>query len=70
MKYWIKAKNRFKAQPLSTPEYIDLMIEKEKAEAKPGFIQWIQSLDAMKEQALIISKDSEKEALLPPEASK
>jgi len=33
-----------KPNPLSTPDYIDLMIEFEKQEAKPGFQDRIQSL--------------------------
>uniref|UniRef100_A0A3B3SND6 Septin-type G domain-containing protein n=1 Tax=Paramormyrops kingsleyae TaxID=1676925 RepID=A0A3B3SND6_9TELE len=54
--------------PLSTPEYIDLLIESEKAEAKPGFMERIKYLEAMKEQAVIIQKVINKEELLPSEA--
>nr|XP_023676740.1 uncharacterized protein LOC111848744 [Paramormyrops kingsleyae] len=57
-----------KPNPLSTPEYIDLLIESEKAEAKPGFLQRIQSLEAMREQAVIIQKVINNEELLPFEA--
>ncbi|KAL1279163.1 hypothetical protein QQF64_025836 [Cirrhinus molitorella] len=44
--------------PLSTPDYIDLMIESEKQEAKPGFQDRIQSLMEVKKKAEIISKVS------------
>ncbi|XP_048825996.1 uncharacterized protein LOC125704467 isoform X2 [Brienomyrus brachyistius] len=57
-----------KPNPLSTPEYIDLLIKSEKAEAKPGFLQRIQSLEAMKEQAVIIQKVINNEELSPFEA--
>ncbi|XP_056246295.1 uncharacterized protein LOC130178251 [Seriola aureovittata] len=42
--------------PLTTPEYIDLLIEGEKSEAKEGYQARIQSLEAMKDRAKIISK--------------
>ncbi|XP_072553866.1 uncharacterized protein [Paramormyrops kingsleyae] len=57
-----------KPNPLSTPEYIDLLIKSEKAEAKPGFLQRIQSLEAMREQAVIIQKVINNEELSPSEA--
>ncbi|CAL8347481.1 unnamed protein product [Merluccius merluccius] len=44
--------------PLSTPEYIDLIIEVEKSEAKEGYLARIQSLETMKEKAQIIAKAS------------
>uniref|UniRef100_A0A667Y1T6 AIG1-type G domain-containing protein n=1 Tax=Myripristis murdjan TaxID=586833 RepID=A0A667Y1T6_9TELE len=44
--------------PLTTPEYIDLLIEGEKSEAKEGYLARIQSLEAMRERATIISKVS------------
>ncbi|KAL1279172.1 hypothetical protein QQF64_025845 [Cirrhinus molitorella] len=47
-----------KPNPLSTPDYIDLMIESEKQEAKPGFQDRIQSLMEVRKQAEIISKVS------------
>ncbi|XP_056311176.1 uncharacterized protein LOC130222672 [Danio aesculapii] len=47
-----------KPNPLSTPDYIDLMIESEKQEAKPGFTDRIQSLMEVKVKAEIISKVS------------
>uniref|UniRef100_A0A667ZJD1 Fibronectin type-III domain-containing protein n=1 Tax=Myripristis murdjan TaxID=586833 RepID=A0A667ZJD1_9TELE len=46
--------------PLSTPEYIDLLIEGEKSEAKEGYLARIQSLEAMREGARIISKVSKR----------
>ncbi|KAK9538352.1 hypothetical protein VZT92_003527 [Zoarces viviparus] len=42
--------------PLTTPGYIDLLIEGEKSEAKEGYKARIQSLMAMKDKAKIISK--------------
>ncbi|RXN13398.1 hypothetical protein ROHU_009770 [Labeo rohita] len=45
-----------KPNPLSTPDYIDLMIESEKQEAKPGFQDGIQSLMEARKKAEIISK--------------
>ncbi len=53
-----------KPNPLSTPDYIDLMIESEKQEAKPGFQDRIQSLMEVRNKAEIISKVSTG-ALLP-----
>ncbi|XP_016390141.1 uncharacterized protein LOC107725409 [Sinocyclocheilus rhinocerous] len=47
-----------KPNPLSTPDYIDLMIESEKQEAKPGFQDRIQSLMEVRKKAEIISKVS------------
>ncbi|XDV26140.1 hypothetical protein PO909_029918 [Leuciscus waleckii] len=47
-----------KPNPLSTPDYIDLMIESEKQEAKPGFQDRIQSLMGVRKKAEIISKVS------------
>ncbi|XP_073691414.1 uncharacterized protein [Garra rufa] len=47
-----------KPNPLSTPDYIDLMIESEKQEAKPGFQDRIQSLMEVRKVAEIISKVS------------
>ncbi|XP_029930631.1 stonustoxin subunit beta-like [Myripristis murdjan] len=41
--------------PLSSPEYIDLLIEGEKSEAKEGYLARIQSLEAMRKRATIIS---------------
>uniref|UniRef100_A0A673I3H6 Uncharacterized LOC107715042 n=1 Tax=Sinocyclocheilus rhinocerous TaxID=307959 RepID=A0A673I3H6_9TELE len=47
-----------KPNPLSTPDYIDLMIESEKQEAKSGFQDRIQSLREVRKKAEIISKVS------------
>ncbi|KAG1968290.1 uncharacterized protein LOC120489817 isoform X2 [Pimephales promelas] len=52
-----------KPNPLSTPDYIDLMIESEKQEAKSGFQDRIQSLMEVRKKAEIISKVSTGEAL-------
>lgn len=41
-----------KPNPLSTPDYIDLMIESEKQEAKPGFRDRIQSLMEVRKKAV------------------
>ncbi|XP_055487367.1 uncharacterized protein LOC129694670 [Leucoraja erinacea] len=53
--------------PLSTPAYIDLMIQSEKEEAKPGFKERIQTLREVKEQAELIQKVENNENLLPGE---
>lgn len=45
-----------KPNPLSTPEYIDLLIQGEKSEAKTGWMQRVQSLEAMREKALTMVK--------------
>ncbi|KAK2917139.1 hypothetical protein Q8A67_001513 [Cirrhinus molitorella] len=52
-----------KPNPLSTPDYIDLMIESEKQEAKPGFQDRIQSLMEVRKKAEIIRKVSTGEVL-------
>ncbi|XP_067222592.1 uncharacterized protein [Chanodichthys erythropterus] len=52
-----------KPNPLSTPDYIDLMIESEKQERKPGFIDRIRSLMDVRKKAEIISKFSTGELL-------
>ncbi|XP_068196037.1 uncharacterized protein [Antennarius striatus] len=49
--------------PLTTPEYIDMLIEGEKAEAKPGHKARIQSLELMKDRAKIISKVAKRDKL-------
>uniref|UniRef100_A0A8C4RMD4 Septin-type G domain-containing protein n=1 Tax=Erpetoichthys calabaricus TaxID=27687 RepID=A0A8C4RMD4_ERPCA len=56
--------------PLSTPDYIDLLINNEKQEAKPGFMERIKSLEEVKQQAVIIQKVINKEELLPSEKLK
>ncbi|XP_052407409.1 uncharacterized protein si:ch73-170d6.2 [Carassius gibelio] len=52
-----------KPNPLSVPDYIDLMIESEKQEAKPGFKDRIKSLSEVRKKADIISKVSRGEVL-------
>ena len=49
--------------PLSTPEYIDLLIEGEKLECKEGYLTRIQSLEKIKGNAQIMDKVSKKELL-------
>ncbi|XP_035526197.1 LOW QUALITY PROTEIN: stonustoxin subunit beta-like [Morone saxatilis] len=49
--------------PLTTPGYIDMLIEGEKSEAKEGYQARIQSLEAMKEKAKIISKVAKRDKL-------
>uniref|UniRef100_A0A8C4TLN0 AIG1-type G domain-containing protein n=1 Tax=Erpetoichthys calabaricus TaxID=27687 RepID=A0A8C4TLN0_ERPCA len=53
--------------PLSTPEYIELLIQAEEQEAKPGWMERVKSLQEVKEQAVIIVKLSRNEELLPSE---
>lgn len=45
-----------KPNPLSEVEYIDLLIESEKSEAKQGFKNRIQALEKLRDQAVILSK--------------
>ncbi|KAH1178096.1 hypothetical protein KIL84_011798 [Mauremys mutica] len=59
-----------KPNPLSTPEYIDLMIMSEEQEAKPGYQERIKSLREVREQAVIITKIANNEDLLPAEMEK
>ncbi|XP_073348081.1 uncharacterized protein [Pagrus major] len=53
-----------KPNPLSTPEYIDLLIEGEKSDAKPGWNQRVQSLNKMRGQAETLAKVGRGEKLL------
>ncbi|XP_067462960.1 uncharacterized protein [Thunnus thynnus] len=53
--------------PLTTPEYIDMLIEGEKSEAKEGYQARIQSLEAMKDRAKIISKVAKRDKLAKTE---
>ncbi|KAL7386873.1 hypothetical protein ABVT39_015024 [Epinephelus coioides] len=55
-----------KPNPLSTSEYIDMLIEGEKSEAKPGWKQRVQSLMAMREKAQVMAKVGRGEKLLRP----
>ena len=41
-----------KPDPLSIPEYIDLLIESEKSEAKPGYLQRVNELLHLKNKAI------------------
>ncbi|XP_050798398.1 uncharacterized protein LOC127045810 [Gopherus flavomarginatus] len=59
-----------KPNPLSTPEYIDLMIMSEEQEAKSGYQERIKSLKEVREQAVIITKIANNEDLLPAEMKK
>ncbi|XP_055486838.1 uncharacterized protein LOC129694145 [Leucoraja erinacea] len=54
--------------PLSTPAYIDLTIQSEKEEAKPGFMERIQTLGEVKERAELIQKVANNENMLPGES--
>ncbi|CAL9708230.1 unnamed protein product [Knipowitschia caucasica] len=45
-----------KPDPLSAPEYIEMLIKAERSEAKPGWAERIDSLLAMKEKAVLKAK--------------
>ncbi|XP_030258574.1 uncharacterized protein LOC115572542 [Sparus aurata] len=53
-----------KPNPLSTPDYIDLLIEGEKSECKPGWKQRVEHLTAMREQAEFMAKVERGETFL------
>ncbi|KAG7231954.1 hypothetical protein INR49_010063 [Caranx melampygus] len=53
-----------KPDPLSTPEYIDMLIEGEKSEAKPGWKARVESLIDMRKQAEYMAKVERGEKLL------
>ncbi|XP_063316997.1 uncharacterized protein LOC134616197 [Pelmatolapia mariae] len=53
-----------KPNPLSTPEYIDMLVEGEKSEGKPGWKQRVQSLMSMKEKAETMAKIEQGKKLL------
>ncbi|KAL8164718.1 UNVERIFIED_CONTAM: hypothetical protein K2H54_003218, partial [Gekko kuhli] len=53
-----------KPNPMAIPEHIDLLIQAEQQEAKPGFQDRIQSL---KEMAVIVNRIARNEPLLPEE---
>ncbi|XP_053294097.1 uncharacterized protein LOC128454663 [Pleuronectes platessa] len=55
--------------PLSTPEYIDMLIEGEKAEAKSGWKTRVQYLIKMREQAEIMAKVDRGEEFLQSSSS-
>ncbi|XP_039592004.1 uncharacterized protein LOC120515247 isoform X1 [Polypterus senegalus] len=46
--------------PLSSPEYIELLIQTEKRESKPGWMERVKSLEEVKEKAEIIAHLSDK----------
>ena len=48
-----------KPNPLSDVEYIDLLIESEKQEAKPGYKHRIKHLQEVRQQAVVVSKAPE-----------
>nr|XP_033810194.1 uncharacterized protein LOC117364741 isoform X2 [Geotrypetes seraphini]XP_033810205.1 uncharacterized protein LOC117364741 isoform X2 [Geotrypetes seraphini] len=56
--------------PLSTPEYIDLLIVSEKEEAKPGYQARIKSLVTVRERAVIISSIANTKIELNSDGSK
>ncbi|XP_047445290.1 DNA ligase 1-like [Mugil cephalus] len=58
-----------KPNPLSTPEYIDMLIEGEKAEAKPGWKKRVESLMKMKQKAEFMAKVEKGENLLSSQQS-
>ncbi|KAK5607026.1 hypothetical protein CRENBAI_009621 [Crenichthys baileyi] len=53
--------------PLAAPDYIDMLIEGEKAEAKKGYEARIKSLEEMKEKAQLMSKVSRQDKLTKQE---
>ncbi|XP_026169471.1 uncharacterized protein LOC113134349 isoform X2 [Mastacembelus armatus] len=53
--------------PLTTPEYVDMLIEGEKSEAKEGYQARIQALEAMRDRAVIISKVARRDRLTKTE---
>ncbi|MGH0184115.1 UNVERIFIED_CONTAM: hypothetical protein FKN15_013970 [Acipenser sinensis] len=55
------------SNPLTTLDYIDLLIQSEQREAKPGFKERIQSLHQVREEAVILQKVASGGELLPGE---
>ncbi|CAK6983914.1 uncharacterized protein LOC108882446, partial [Scomber scombrus] len=53
-----------KPNPLSTPEYIDMLIEGEKSDGRPGWKQRVQDLMVMREKAELKAKVERGEKLL------
>ncbi|XP_039591928.1 uncharacterized protein LOC120515216 [Polypterus senegalus] len=51
--------------PLSSPEYIELLIQTEEQEAKPGWMERVKSLREVKGKAIIIANLSRNEELSP-----
>ncbi|XP_068423959.1 uncharacterized protein [Clinocottus analis] len=58
-----------KPNPLSTPEYIDMLIEGEKSEAKVGWNQRVQYLIDMKGKAELTTRVDKGEKILPRQES-
>ncbi|XP_051809928.1 uncharacterized protein si:ch73-170d6.2 [Acanthochromis polyacanthus] len=59
-----------KPNPLSTPDYIDMLIEGEKSEGKPGWKERVDSLMAMKQKAeLMVQVEKGKKFLPCPESA-
>ncbi|XP_028328704.1 uncharacterized protein LOC114479299 [Gouania willdenowi] len=58
-----------KPNPLSTPEYIEMLIEGEKNEGKPGWKQRVHALNSMKEKAELMVKVEKKEKILRSQLS-
>ncbi|XP_075034338.1 uncharacterized protein LOC142095288 [Mixophyes fleayi] len=56
--------------PLSTTEYIDLMIQSEEQDVKPGYQERIKSLKEVREQAEILQKIEKGEEVLPVQKEK
>ncbi|KAL2098619.1 hypothetical protein ACEWY4_005099 [Coilia grayii] len=56
--------------PLATPDYIDLLIQSEEQEAKPGYKQRIKELKEVREGAILVQKVAEKIILSGEEKSK
>ncbi|KAL4009751.1 hypothetical protein ACER0C_003603 [Sarotherodon galilaeus] len=52
-----------KPNPLSTPDYIDMLIKEEKSDAKPGWKKRVESLMEMKEKAKLMAKTERREKI-------
>ncbi|XP_063049364.1 uncharacterized protein LOC134443531 [Engraulis encrasicolus] len=55
--------------PLAAPDYIDLMIQSEEQEARPGYLQRIKELQEVKQGAILMQKVAEKITLSGKETS-
>ncbi|XP_041804289.1 uncharacterized protein LOC121614482 isoform X2 [Chelmon rostratus] len=53
--------------PLATPDYIDMLIEGEKSEAKQGYQARVRSLEEMKDRAKLISRVAKRDKLTKTE---
>lgn len=47
--------------PLTAPDYIDMMIQGEEREAKPGYKARVQALEALKGKAQVSKKDKKRQ---------